>query len=261
MDERQRRFHRRVLEVGKIVHELGRQQHALVDEGLEGKAAEIPVLGPVEGGVADLGVPALADDVELALECHVVRQARVAADENLPDGRFAGLRRFAERGVVGRHGAPAEHRLPFGLDDLLEAFLEAPALRHVARQKHQAAGVLAGTRQRDAPLFADVREKVVRHLQQHAGPIPGVGFAAAGTAVIEVAEHPEALLQNLMGFAALHIHDEADAAGVMFEPRVIKTLLGREVGPPTARAVTSLVHCRHTGWRWPGGQRQIRIRW
>ena len=75
MHQRQRGLHRRVLQVGEILVDLLGEQHALVDERLAGQAGDVPVLGAGDRGGADLAVGALADDVELALERHVVRRA------------------------------------------------------------------------------------------------------------------------------------------------------------------------------------------
>ena len=67
----------------------------------------------------------------------------------------------------------------------------------------------------------------MRHLHEHAGAVAGVDLAAAGAAMIEVLEDLDALLDDGVRFAALDVHDEADAAGVMLELRVIEALLRR----------------------------------
>ena len=69
--------------------------------------------------------------------------------------------------------------LALGLDDLLEALLQPAALDPVAREEDQAAAVLAGPRQGDAGLLADLLEEGVRHLDQDAGAVAGVGLGAA----------------------------------------------------------------------------------
>src|SRR6185437_8380416 len=120
--------HRRLLQVGEVLVELLGEQHSLVDDGLEGKAGQVPVLGAVDGGSADLAIGTLADHIELALELHLILDRRVAPDEDLPDERLGGLGSLAEGGVVRRHGAPAEERLPFGLDVVLEYFHQPGAL-------------------------------------------------------------------------------------------------------------------------------------
>ena len=60
-------------------------------------------------------------------------------------------------------------------------------------------------------------EKLVRNLHQDAGAVAGIGLAAAGAAVIEVDENGERLLDDGVGFAALHVHDKADAARIVFD--------------------------------------------
>jgi hypothetical protein len=45
--------------------------------------------------------------------------------------------------------------------------------------------------------------------------------------MIQVAQHLEGLLQDAMGLAALDVHHETHAAGLVFEPWIVKTLLFR----------------------------------
>ena len=65
----------------------------------------------------------------------------------------------------------------------------------------------------------------MRHLDQHAGAVAGVGLAAAGAAMIEVAQHLQPCCEDRVGLAALDVDDEADAAGVVLERRVVEALL------------------------------------
>src|ERR1019366_3117910 len=140
---------------------------------------------------------------------------------------FACLRRFSQRGIIRRHRAPAQNRQPFGLDDVFEDFGEAAAPGRVARQEYQPAGVLSRPRQRQPVLLRHPLKKGVRHLDEHAGTVAGVGLATTGATMVEVAQHLDRLLQDAVGFPALHVDDEADAAGLVFEPRIIETLLSR----------------------------------
>ena len=88
------------------------------------------------------------------------------------------------------------------------------------------AAYMAGLGQVDARVFLrHLLEEGMRHLQQDAGAVAGVDLAAAGAAMIEVLEDLDALLDDGVRFAALDVHDEADAAGVMLELRVIEALL------------------------------------
>ncbi len=79
----------------------------------------------------------------------------------------------------------------------------------------------------------------MRHLDQDAGAIPGVGLGTAGAAVIQVLQDLDALSQDRIRTAALDVGDEAEAAGVLFELRVVEPLLAgahRAGGGGAARA-------------------------
>ena len=62
-------------------------------------------------------------------------------------------------------------------------------------------------------------------------PSPVSVLGAAGAAVIEIGEDLQALLQDPVRFAALDVDDEADAAGVVLERRIVQTLLRRQTRP------------------------------
>jgi hypothetical protein len=67
-------------------------------------------------------------------------------------------------------------------------------------------------------------EEAVRQLEQDARAVTGIHFATTGAAVIEVHQDGQGLLNNIMGTFTLHLTDETDATGVMFELRVVETL-------------------------------------
>jgi hypothetical protein len=81
----------------------------------------------------------------------------------------------------------------------------------------------------------------VRDLHQQAGAVTRVHLAPAGAAVIEIAQHLQGLLDDLVGGASLDMDDEADAAGVMLETRVIEALPGRQAVGIQAAIVHHLV--------------------
>ena len=63
--------------------------------------------------------------------------------------------------------------------------------------------------------------------------------------MVEIPEHLDRLLQNLVGLAALDIDHESHAAGVVFKPRIIEALLRWQTGRPRAgnmAASTASVH-------------------
>ena len=67
----------------------------------------------------------------------------------------------------------------------------------------------------------------MRDLDEDAGAIAGFGIAAAGAAVGEVDQDLDAFDDDVVGFLALDVGDEADTAGVVLEARVVETLGGR----------------------------------
>ena len=228
---RECRLHRGIEQVGVVLGELLGEQHALVDQRLAGQAADVPEIGTVNGRGADLAVGALADDVQLALEGPLVGlpvvETRVPPDEDLAHEGLGAPGGFAQRGIAGGHGAPAQHGLALGLHDLLELLLELAPLARAAGQKQQTAAVFAGCRQRNALGLGGLQQEAVGHLQQHTGAVARVHLAAAGTAVIQVAQHLDGLCQDGVGFAPLDVHDEAHPAGVVLVGRVIEPLPGR----------------------------------
>ena len=80
------------------------------------------------------------------------------------------------------------------------------------------------------------------HLHEHAGAVAGVGLGTAGAAVIEIHEDLQALLHDLVGLAALDVDDEADAAGVVLELRIVETLLRRQTGPAGLAPFSAAAH-------------------
>src|SRR6185503_3276857 len=85
-----------------------------------------------------------------------------------------------------------------------------------------------GGRQRDAERRRDIPEKPVRRLNQDAGAVPRVRFAAAGAPVQQVDENLESLLDDAVRTAALDVDDEPHTAGVTLVARIVQTnSLGR----------------------------------
>jgi hypothetical protein len=64
----------------------------------------------------------------------------------------------------------------------------------------------------------------MRDLDQDSGAVARVGLTAAGAAVLQVLQNLERLGDNPMRLAALDVHHEADATGVVLVGRVIEPL-------------------------------------
>src|SRR6185503_19405077 len=178
----------------------------------------------------------LAQDVEPALEFVLGLRRAVAADEYLHVIGFGRLDSFAERGVVGRHVAPAEQQQAFFLylfgDDALDHLSPSRFLRHEQRADR----VVAGLRQLEADLGCLAREEGVRNLHENAGTVAGARIGANSAAMFEVAQNDDRVGDDLMRLLALDVGDEADAAGILLHAEVVQAL-GRRTPSMFARDV------------------------
>jgi hypothetical protein len=202
------------------------QEHAFVNECFVGKTGDVPITGLEQFQLRDDAHRALADNVEFAFESHVVFQRAAPGDEDLADKRLGRFGGGAQRGIVGGDRAPADDFQAFLFDDFLKCPFASLAFGRVLRQENEAGAVLAGLGQLETAPFALLLKESMGHLDQDARAVAGVGFATARAAMVEVAEHLEGLLDDLMRFPAFDIHHETDAAGFVFEPGVIEALPG-----------------------------------
>ncbi len=92
----------------------------------------------------------------------------------------------------------------------------------IRRQKHVADAVFSETRQFDAQIAKRCREKIVRHLQQNAGAIAGQWIATTGATMGEIHENLQALTHDLVALFAVHVDDEAHAASIVLEGRIVQ---------------------------------------
>ncbi len=128
------------------------------------------------------------------------------------------------------HRPPAEQVLTFFGDRLLDEPSHFLALARIARQEDVAYTVAARRRQPDAEGVCDLSQKPVGRLNQDPGAVPGVGFAAARAAVLQVDKHLEPALDNGVRTLSLDIDDEADPACVVLEAGIVQALGLRRCG-------------------------------
>jgi hypothetical protein len=64
----------------------------------------------------------------------------------------------------------------------------------------------------------------VRHLHENARAVAHARIGADRAAMLEIAENAQAVFDELMRLAALDVGDETDAAGILVECRIVKTL-------------------------------------
>jgi len=103
-------------------------------------------------------------------------------------------------------------------------------LIRVTRQEEVTDGILASLGQGDALLCHFLAEELVGDLQQNAGTIAHQRISTDGAAMGEVFQNEQAVLDDLVRLLALHMGDEADAAGIVLVARVVKPLRCRNTG-------------------------------
>ena len=198
MDQRQGAFHAGVGEVGVKFRNLRRGQHAFENDSAGGEARDVKKAASGGAGVADLVEEAVTDDVKFPLEGEIFLDRRAAPDKSHADFWFLGLGRLAKARVVGRDGAPAEELLPFGPDHLLETFLDFLAELFLGRKENHGHAVMTGGREVDVLFLGHGPEKFIRHLDKYAGTVTRIFLESAGTAVLQVDQNLQALLDDLV---------------------------------------------------------------
>ena len=234
VDERQRRLEHRIAQVGEHRRDLAGRQHALVGEDPRRQADDEEQRSLGEPQRVGLRLDALARDVELSLEIErIARRGPGAkcgrhADEDLLEDRLRRASPCAQpASSVGTCRQPSTCR-PSSSHDAREERLHLIPFGLVLRQENQTGAVLALPWQLESkPLRAKER---VRHLQQDAGAVTGVGLAAAGAAMLEIDQQLQPLLDDGVRAASFEVDDEADAARIALEAGVVKTLRLGQLG-------------------------------
>ncbi len=106
----------------------------------------------------------------------------------------------------------------------------------IARHEQLADRVVAGLGQLEAEFVGNLDEELVRDLHQDAGAVTGARIGADRAAMLEIAENGERVVDDLVRLAAFDIGDEADAAGILVERRIVKTLRLRQPDAPHRRS-------------------------
>ena len=79
----------------------------------------------------------------------------------------------------------------------------------------------------------------MRRLHQNARAVAGVRLATARAAMPQIHQDGERLPHDVMRLPALEVDDKADAAGVVFEPRIVQPLF---LGPTVRRGAANSFH-------------------
>src|SRR6185437_4714932 len=178
----------------------------------------------------------LAQDVEFTFEGVLVELLLALADEHLHVLRLGRLHRLAEGGIVGGHVAPAEEGEPLARDHLrVDVADDLPPAR-LGGQEQLADGVFTGRGQGEACFLRLLGEELVRDLHQDARAVAHARVGADGATVLEVAQDAQTVLDDLVRLAALDVGDEADAAGILVQRRVVEALRQRRARVERGRA-------------------------
>ena len=208
-----------VLQVQVIAADLVGQQHALVGDGVRRHGGHI-VVGDLIAFLADLGVHALADDEQPALE-FVLVGAAAAAHEYLADHRLGGQHAGAQVAVVHRHIAPAEHLLAVFPDVAVDDGLHQGPVVRPPGQEYVADAVPARGRQLE---IHHGTEEFVRDLNHDARAVTGLGIGANRPAMAQALQDIQAVLHDFVALAVLDVGDEADAAGIALVGWIVEPL-------------------------------------
>jgi len=137
---------------------------------------------------------------------------------------------FAEIAGIDRDLAPAEQRQAFLLQHARDGGAHLFALGGVGRHEELADAVVAGLGQVEAELAAFFLEEAMRDLHENAAAVAELGIGADGAAMVEILENAQAHRDDVVALAVLHVGDEADAAGIVLETRVVHALRFGQVG-------------------------------
>ena len=108
-----------------------------------------------------------------------------------------------------------------GLGDLLDGFARRGGVLRRLRQEGDAGGEAACLGQIE---LDDGAQEVIGNLQQDARTVAGVRFGALGTAVLQVDQGRDGLVDDVAAAAAVHVRDHGNATRVMLERGVVQPL-------------------------------------
>ena len=153
--------------------------------------------------------------------------------------------------------------LPLARDDFFDDALDLGARFRAARHEELADRVFAGRRQRHAELAAFGDEEIVRNLRQHAAAVAERRVRADRAAMVEVDENLQALFEDRVRLAVLHVGDEADAAGIVLVGGVVEAdrarhqRVGALARKRRLRALASSAHGAGVHLSTPLGRSQV----
>jgi len=111
--------------------------------------------------------------------------------------------------------APAEQRLAFRRDTLVDVAFTTHAAVDIARQEHHADAIIASDGQRDREISANPTQKRIGRLNEYAGAIAHQTICAGGAAMGEVFKNLQALHDQRMTLLTFDVRDKTHSARIM----------------------------------------------
>ncbi len=219
MDHRQGRSDRGLGQVRKVVEELGRHEHALVDHSARGAGGHVEL----QHEVPRLLCPALSpfpDEVEPSFQ--LVPGLTAAIHEGLAHAGFALPGQGAQAPVPGGDVPPADDAQAEPAACLLEAGLARFRRGLLPGQEEHGHAVVTGGRQHEAQALSFGGKEFIGDLEKDPGAIAGALIAAHGAAVLHVHQHVLGHVEDGVVLAAGDAHHRADAARVVLVPGIIE---------------------------------------
>ncbi len=206
-----------VRQVGEEGLQLAGGQHALVDDGAGGERREVHA-GLTLGALAhDEGDAVQLDAGKVTLTCG-------RGQEDLAEARHDRAGGGTQQVRGDRDVAPAEDGEVLVGGDGLDLRDRGGVGGVLVGEEGDADRVRAGGGELEGDLGAQER---VGDLGQDARAVTGVRLGTGRTAVLQVAQDGERLLDDLVVGDARQRRDEADATGVVLVPRVVQALSSR----------------------------------
>ena len=226
MHQGQRRDDARVLKVKVVLADLIGEQQPLVNNGPRRHRRLVELLAVLEAqGTNGVG-SAATDDIELALERVSDHHVGAAPDEDLADDwlTLTHRRRHRHR-AVNRNVTPAEDNLPFGAYRTLDFLLTGQTRCRLLGKEDHADTVISRAREIHALRGHLGPEESVGNLNQDARTVPHQRVGTDGTAVIQIFQNQQPLVDDRMAFLAFDMRHETDAAGIVLIGPIVKPLL------------------------------------
>ena len=198
MDERDGRIGHRVIEVTEEAAHLRGDEHALVDDSARAHRADVEDLAIERRRFTCALLDSATADVELALEIIAGLDARGTPHERLLDDGHALERRRAEVTAVDGDVSPEQQRDALGRAAVLE---DAHALGEpfgIRGQKEHGNAIFPLVGKEASAFLRLLAKEAVRYLDENARAVTGVGLKAHAAAVLEIDEHGQGIVDDLV---------------------------------------------------------------